>query len=151
MMCYLCYSSFWIWFYILEHWNLIFVVYFLLNIVILICFSTCFFGNITLCINLLNVTLSNMSGLVYITLLGETDGVTLWKLGRTMIWINTSCYVVVHARKLRFCLTFLLPFVQYNTKSYNQSTFDPFNLNNIHDANNKDCRDHIKDELLKFS
>ena len=55
--------------------------YFLLNIVIFICFSTYFFDNITLCINLPNVTLSNMSHLVYITLFGETDGVTLSRLG----------------------------------------------------------------------
>ena len=54
--------------------------YFLLNIVILFVFSTYFFDNITLCINLPNVTLSNMSHLVYITLFGETDGVTLSRL-----------------------------------------------------------------------
>ena len=54
--------------------------YFLLNIVIFIYFSTYFFYNITLYINLPNVTLSNMSHLVYITLFGETDGVTLWRL-----------------------------------------------------------------------
>ena len=53
--------------------------YFLFNIVIF--FSTCFFDNITLCINLPNVTLSNMSHLVYVTLFGETDGVTLSRLG----------------------------------------------------------------------
>ena len=40
-----------------------------------------FFDNITLiCINLPNVTLSNMSHLVYITLLCETDGVTISRL-----------------------------------------------------------------------
>ena len=39
-----------------------------------------FFDNITLCTNLQNVTLSNMSHLVYITLYGETDGVTLSRL-----------------------------------------------------------------------
>ena len=44
-------------------------------------FSTYFFDNITLCINLPTVTLSNMSHLVYITLFGETDGVTLSRLG----------------------------------------------------------------------
>ena len=48
--------------------------YFLLNIVKKI--STFLFHNITLCINLPNVTLSNMSHLVYITLFGKTDGVT---------------------------------------------------------------------------
>ena len=59
-----------------------------MNIVIFICFSTYFFDNITLCINLPNVTLSNMSHLVYITLFGETDGVTLSRLdcmGESMI------------------------------------------------------------------
>ena len=54
--------------------------YFLLNIVNFICFSTCLFDNVTLCINLPNVTLSNMSYLVYITLSSETDGVTLSRL-----------------------------------------------------------------------
>jgi hypothetical protein len=43
-------------------------------------FSTYFFDNITLCTNLQNVTLSNMSHLVYITLYGETDGVILSRL-----------------------------------------------------------------------
>ena len=53
--------------------------YFLLNIII---FSTCFFDkNTQICINLPNVTLSNMSHLVYITHFGETDGVTLSRLG----------------------------------------------------------------------
>ena len=54
--------------------------YFLMNFVILICFPTCFLHNITLCINFPNVTLSNMSHLVYITLFGEMDGVTLSRL-----------------------------------------------------------------------
>ena len=56
--------------------------YFLLNIVIFICFSTTyFFDNITsLCINLPNLRSSNMPHLVYITLFGETDGVTLSRL-----------------------------------------------------------------------
>ena len=54
--------------------------YFLLNIIIIICFSTYFFDNITLCINFPNVTLSNMSHLVYITLFGEMDDVTLSRL-----------------------------------------------------------------------
>ena len=54
--------------------------YFLLNTLIFVCFSTCFFDNITLCINLPIVTLSSMSHLVYITLFGETDGVTLSRL-----------------------------------------------------------------------
>ena len=57
--------------------------YFLLSIVIFICFSTYFFDNITLCINLPNVTLSSMSHLVYITLFGETDGVTFSRLDLT--------------------------------------------------------------------
>jgi hypothetical protein len=39
-----------------------------------------FFDNITLCTNLQNVTISNMSHLVYITLYGETDGVILSRL-----------------------------------------------------------------------
>ena len=43
-------------------------------------FSTKFFDNNTLSINLPNVTLSNMSQLVYITLFGETDGLTLSRL-----------------------------------------------------------------------
>ena len=51
--------------------------YFLLNIAIFILFSTYFFDIITLRINLPDVTLSNMSHLVYITFFGETDGVTL--------------------------------------------------------------------------
>ena len=55
--------------------------YFLLRIAILICFSTYFFDDITLCINLSNVTLLNMSHLVYITPFGETDGVILSRLG----------------------------------------------------------------------
>ena len=50
--------------------------YFLLSIVLFICFPTYFFDNITLCIDLPHVTLSNMSHLVYITLFGELDGVT---------------------------------------------------------------------------
>ena len=54
---------------------------FLLRIVIFICFFTYSFDNITLCINLPNVTLSNVSHLVYITRFGETDGVTLSRLG----------------------------------------------------------------------
>ena len=54
--------------------------YFLLIIVISNFFSTYFFDNITLRINLPNVTLSNMSHLVYITLFGETGGVTLTRL-----------------------------------------------------------------------
>ena len=54
--------------------------YFLLNIVNFIYFSTYFFDNITVCINLPNVTLSNTSHLVYITLFGETDGVILSRL-----------------------------------------------------------------------
>ena len=49
-------------------------------IVILFRFSTFFFDNITFCTNLQNVTLSNMSHLVYITLCGETDGVILSRL-----------------------------------------------------------------------
>ena len=57
--------------------------YFLSSIVIFICFSTYFFDNITLCIYLPNVTLSNMSHLVYITLFGETDGVTLLRVEYT--------------------------------------------------------------------
>ena len=52
--------------------------YFLLNTVSFIYFSKYFFDNITLCINLLNV--SNMSHLVSITLFGETDGVALSRL-----------------------------------------------------------------------
>ena len=56
------------------------ICYFLFYIVILFLFSTYFFDNITLCTNLQNVTLSNMSHLVYITLFGETDGVTLSRL-----------------------------------------------------------------------
>ena len=59
--------------------------YFLLNIVIFICFSTYFFDNITLCIKISNVTLSNMSYLVYITLSGETNDVTLSRLECTSI------------------------------------------------------------------
>ena len=51
-------------------------------------FSTYFFDNITICINLPNVTLSNMSHLVYITLLGEMDGVTLSRL--ECIWTHLS-------------------------------------------------------------
>ena len=43
-------------------------------------FSTYIFGNITFYINLPNVTLSNMSHLENITLVGETDGVTLSRL-----------------------------------------------------------------------
>ena len=39
-----------------------------------------FFDNITLCTNRQNVTLSNMSHLVCITLFGETHGVTLSRL-----------------------------------------------------------------------
>ena len=54
--------------------------YFLLNIVIFIFVSTYSFDDFTLCINVPNVTLSNMSRLVYITILGETDGVTLSRL-----------------------------------------------------------------------
>ena len=54
--------------------------YFLLNIVFLNFFSTYFFDDITLCINLAHVALSNMSHLVYITLFRETDGVTLSRL-----------------------------------------------------------------------
>ena len=80
VVCYLCYSSFWIWFYIWKTLNS-HLCHFLLNIVLnFICFSTYFFDDITLCINLPNVTLSNMSHLVYITLFGETDGVTLSRL-----------------------------------------------------------------------
>ena len=61
--------------------------YFLLNIVIFICFSTYFSDNITLCINLPNVTLSSMSHLDYITLLGETGGVPLSRLDcKTPTW-----------------------------------------------------------------
>ena len=44
-------------------------------------FSTYFLDNITFYINLLNVTSSNMSHLVYFTHFGETDGVTLSRLG----------------------------------------------------------------------
>ena len=56
--------------------------YFLLNIVIFICFcTTYFFDKITLCMKLPNVTLSNMWHLVYITLFGENDGVILSRLG----------------------------------------------------------------------
>ena len=51
-----------------EHWNFYFY------------FSTYFFDNITLCINLPNVTLSNMSHLAYIALFGEPDGVTFIKV-----------------------------------------------------------------------
>ena len=47
-------------------------------------FSTYFFDYITLCINLPNATISNMSHLVYLTLFGETDGVTLPRLGRAL-------------------------------------------------------------------
>ena len=57
--------------------------YFLLNIVIPICYSTYFFDEITLCTNLPNVTLSNVSHVVRVTLFGETDGVTLSWLGCT--------------------------------------------------------------------
>ena len=68
------------WFYIFKTLKS-HLCYFLLNLVVFICFSTYFFDNITLCINLLNVTSSNISHLVYITLFGETDGVTLLRLG----------------------------------------------------------------------
>ena len=61
----------------LRIWNS-HLCYFLLNIVIFICFSTYFFHNITFCTN---VTLSNMWHLVYITLFGENDGVILSRLG----------------------------------------------------------------------
>ena len=44
-------------------------------------FSTYFVDNVTLCINISNVTISNMPHLVYITIFGETDGVTLSRLG----------------------------------------------------------------------
>ena len=54
---------------------------FLLDIMMFVCFSTYFFDNITLCIHLPNVTISNMSHLVYIKLFGEMDGVTLSRLG----------------------------------------------------------------------
>ena len=66
-------------FYIQKHWSLVFVI-FLFYILILFWFSTYFFDNITLCTNLQNVTLSNMSHLVYITLYDETDGVILSRL-----------------------------------------------------------------------
>ena len=66
--------------------------YFLLNIAILIFISTYFFDNITLCINLPNVTLSNKPHLVYITHFGETDGVTLSRLdcNRTFMMANKT-------------------------------------------------------------
>ena len=53
---------------------------------IFIYFSTYFFDKITLCINLPNIMLSNMSHLVYITLFGETDGVTLSRLGCPILY-----------------------------------------------------------------
>ena len=53
----------------------------MLIIVVLICLSTYLLDKITLCMNLPNVTLPNMSHLVYITFFGETDGVTLSRLG----------------------------------------------------------------------
>ena len=77
-MCYLCYVLLDLILYLKtlnSH-----LCYFLFNIVIFICFSTNLFDNVTLCINLPNVTLSNMPHLVYITLFGETDGVTLSRL-----------------------------------------------------------------------
>ena len=80
MMCYLCYSSFWIWSYIyLKKLNSHFY-YFLLNIV-MFNFSTYIFDNITVCIKIPNVTILNLSHLVYITLFGEPDGVALSRLG----------------------------------------------------------------------
>ena len=51
--------------------------------------STYFFDNIALSINLPNVTLSNMSHVVYITLFGETDGVTLSRLGCIKVFERT--------------------------------------------------------------
>ena len=80
--------------------------YFLLNIVIFICFSTYFFDNITLCINLPNVTLSNISHLVYITLSGETDGVTLSRLGcMTMSIPNDHVHITLFRSITVFCGT----------------------------------------------
>ena len=61
--------------------GLVHFCYLILNIIIFICFCTYFFDIITLCINLPNMTLSNMLHLVYITLFGEVDGVTLSRLG----------------------------------------------------------------------
>ena len=51
------------------------------------CFSTYFFDNFTLRINLPNVTLSNTPPLVYITMFGETDGVVLSRL---------ECILLIH-------------------------------------------------------
>ena len=45
--------------------------------------------------NLPNVTLSNMSHLVYITLFGETDGVTLSSLGCSIMWKGRRLSVVI--------------------------------------------------------
>ena len=53
--------------------------YFLLNIVF-IYFFYLFCDDIILCINLPNAALSNMSHLVYITLFGKMDGVTISRL-----------------------------------------------------------------------
>ena len=81
MMCYLCYSRLLNLILYLKTLNF-HLCYVLLNIVYLNSyFSTDFFDNITICINIPNVTLSNMSHLIYITLFGETDGVTLSRLG----------------------------------------------------------------------
>ena len=80
--------------------------YFLLNIVISICFYTYFFHNITLCITLPNVTSSNMSHLVYITLFGETDGVTLSRLGCIEV---IKRFLIVFFLQNSLTFNFLLP------------------------------------------
>ena len=70
-----------------------YLCYFLLNIIIF--FSTYFFDNITLCISIPNVTSSNMSHLVYITCFGETDGVTLSRLGCIGYTYEFVCIIAV--------------------------------------------------------
>jgi hypothetical protein len=75
----------------MKHYDVLLLLFTILNYIFhsktlksCICYiSTYFFDNITLCTNLQNVTLSNMSHLVSITLYGETDGVILSRLDCT--------------------------------------------------------------------
>ena len=79
--------------------NIEFLYLLFFYIVILFWFSTYFFDNIKLCTNPQNVTLSNMSHSVYITIFGEIDGVTLSML---------DCISILDILGMFFCFIFLL-------------------------------------------
>ena len=97
MMCSCCYSQFWLDF-TLKNIEVLHLLFSFLQCN-LFWFSTYFFDNITLCTNLQNVTLSNMSHLVYISLFGDNAlrllilvaGILCWGLQVTSSYSIWSC------------------------------------------------------------